>query len=302
MTSRDVAWDLYRTFLAVMTERSLSGAARALGLSQPTVGRHVDALEAALGRRLFTRSQTGLIPTDAATALAPHAEALAASARALHRAAASDSAEATAGVVRISTSEVVGVEILPQLLRGLGADHPEIRFEVSLSDSLADLLHRDADIAIRMAEPTQEALVVRRVGTIGLGLHAHRGYLERHGRPERAADLAGHRLIGFDRHTAYVRAMLARHPALGALTFWLATDSTLAQLAAIRAGLGIGFCQNAIAARDGDLVRLLPEVFAEGMETWVAMHENLMAVPRCRVVFRALAEALRAHTDAGVGP
>lgn len=295
--SQDIDWDLYRTFLAVLTEGSLSGAARALGLSQPTVGRHIDALEAELGQRLFTRSQTGLIPSETALALRPHAEALDSSARALRRAV-TDSRSSLAGTVRISASEVVGVELLPQLLTTVCAAHPEIEVEISLSDAMTDLLHRDADIAIRMAEPTQSALVVQKTGALGLGLHAHRRYLEARGLPLRADDLAGHRLIGFDRRTAYIRAMEARHPEVAELHFGIRADSTLAQLAAIRAGLGIGFCQTGIARRDGDLVRVLPETFTATMETWIAMHESLRSIPRYRMIFRTLADALRGYVEA----
>lgn len=294
--AQDIDWDLYRTFLAVLTEGSLSGAARALGLSQPTVGRHVDALEAQVGQRLFTRSQSGLIPSETALALRPHAEALESSARALRRAV-SESRGSLAGTVRITASEVVGVELLPHLLATVCEAHPEIEVEISLSDSMADLLHRDADIAIRMAEPTQAALVVQKTGALALGLHAHRSYLEARGIPSRATDLADHRLIGFDRRTAYIRTMEARHPEVAELHFGIRADSTLAQLAAIRAGLGIGFCQTGIARRDGDLVRVLPETFAATMETWIAMHESLRSIPRYRLVFRALADALREHVE-----
>src|SRR5580693_174962 len=106
------SWDHYRTLLAVLAEGSLSGAARSLGLSQPTVGRHIETLEGELGAPLFTRSASGLAPTEAALALRPHAETMAAAAEALVRTA-SGEADAAAGVVRITAAHVVSVEVLP---------------------------------------------------------------------------------------------------------------------------------------------------------------------------------------------
>lgn len=290
MTS-DPSWDFYRTFLAVLQEGSLSGAARALGLTQPTIGRHIDALETAIGMQLFTRSQHGLIPTDAATELRPYAEALAATAASLLRVA-SGHGEAVQGAVRITCSEVVGVEVLPPMLARLRAEHPRLVIELSLSNAVEDLLRRDADIAVRMVKPSQEALVAKYIGDIRLGLHAHRDYLARNGTPARLDRLAAHTVIGFDRETAAIRAMMKRISGLDRSTFALRASSDLAQLAAIRAGFGIGICQVPLAARNPDLVRILPESFELRLETWLAMHENLRSSRRCRVVFDALASGL----------
>lgn len=300
MTER-VEWELYRSFLAVARCRSLSGAARQLGIAQPTVGRHVAALEAALGLVLFTRSQTGLLPTDAALALQPLAQAMESSAAALERAAAGHGrvdGQGVGGVVRVSVSEVVGIEVMPPLLAALRTRHPALALELVLSNDVHDLLQREADIAVRMTEPRQDQLLVRRVGAIAMGLFASSAYLARCGMPESVDDLEGHTLIGYDRVPPYVRALLLQYPALARERCRLRTDSDSAQLALIRAGAGIGACQVALARRDG-LVRVLPQAFALDFDTWIAMHEDLRASERCRVVFDALAEGLRAHAGAG---
>jgi DNA-binding transcriptional LysR family regulator len=294
MMDREPGWDLYRTFLAVLREGSLSGAARALGLTQPTVGRHVDALEQAVGFQLFTRSRDGLAPTEAASELRPYAETLASTAASLLRAA-SGHGEEVRGAVRITASEVVGVEVLPPILAGLRERHPRLVIELALSNSVEDLLRRDADIAVRMVEPSQEALVARRLGAIGLGLHAHRRYLDRCGMPSCLEDLETHALIGFDRETSAIRSMRKQTPGLRRALFALRADSDLAQLAAIRAGYGIGICQIGLARRDGDLVRVLPDAFELKLDTWLAMHENLRSSRRCRAVFDALAAGLGAY-------
>ena len=259
-------WELYRTALAVLREGSLSAAARALGLTQPTVGRHVDALERLLGP-LFVRSQHGLAPTAMALAVRPHAEAMAASAAALLRAASSTE---ESGTVRITASEVIGAEVLPPILAGLREAHLGIAIELVLSNHADDLARREADIAVRMIRPAQEALLARRIGAVLLGLHASAGYLARHGMPEDEAALSRHTLIGFDQEDAFIRALRSRGVRLAREAFALRADSNLAQLALVRAGAGIGVCQTGIAARDG-LVRVLPDRFAFELELWLAM-------------------------------
>ena len=286
-----IEWELYRSFLGVLRTGSLSGAARLLGVAQPTVGRHIAALEAALGLVLFTRSQTGLLATDAAQALRPHAEAMQSTAAALERAAASFG-DGVRGVVRVTASEVIGVEVLPPILQRLRERYPALKVELALSNQMQDLLQREADIAIRMAPPHQDQLVARRIGAIELGLHASPAYLERHGSPASLDDLARHTVIGFDRMTPFVRQALARLPGIGRELFSLRTDSDLAQLALIRAGAGIGVCQAPLARRTPPLVRLLPDALALPLDTWVAMHEDLRGSPRCKAAFDALAEGL----------
>ncbi|KGF67383.1 LysR family transcriptional regulator [Hoeflea sp. BAL378] len=294
-------WDHYRTFLAILEEGSQSAAARVLGLTQPTVARHLDALEAAAGKPLFLRSPQGLAPTETALSMRSSAETMAASAAALVRAASGDTLSPE-GTVRISTSEVIGLEVLPPLLAELQERYPKLSVELSLSDAVEDLLKQQADIAVRMVEPTQGALLSRRIGGIPIGLFAHRRYLERHGTPGTIEDLAAHRLIGFDSQLPYVRDILKRHSEMAALRFDFRSDSNVAQLAMIRAGGGIGMCQVGLAARDPDLVRLLAGKIELHLMTYLVMHETLRAVPRCRVAFDALAEGLIAYRSATAGP
>jgi DNA-binding transcriptional LysR family regulator len=295
MTS-DIGWELYRSFLAVLKEGSLSGAARSLGVAQPTVGRHVAALEKSLRLALFTRSQMGLIPTEAALSLRSFAESMQSTAAALERAAASQGA-GVSGTVRVTASDVIGVEVLPPIVAALRDRHPDLAVELVLSNRVQDLLRREADIAVRMVRPRQELLVARRIGQIEVGLHAHQRYLTQHGAPRSLADLAKHSLIGFDQATAFVRNASKALAGWRREAFALRTDSDLAQLALIRAGAGIGACQAAIARRDDALVRILPKQFSLPLETWVTMHEDLRNSSRCRVTFEALVKGLQRHVD-----
>jgi len=283
-------WDLYQTLHAVVRAGSLSAAARALGLSQPTVGRHIEQLEQTLGLPLFTRSPQGLRPTELALALAPSLETMASAAQAALREASGD-ADAVGGVIRLTASEVIGAEVLPALLADFHEQHPGVVIELGLSNRPEDLLHREADIAVRMMRPTQTGLRARRVGSIGGGLYAHRRYLQRHGEPRTLND-PGHAAVGFDRDDASVRAIGVSHPALTRDLFAFRSDSDLAQLAAVRAGFGVGGVQHGIARRDPNLVRVLDGVLNFELEAWVVMHEDLKASRRMRLMFDHLVAGL----------
>ncbi len=291
--SQEPSWDLYRTFNAVLAEGSLSGAARALGLTQPSIARHIDALEEAVGAPLFLRTSRGLSPTDAALELRPFASLMASTSAALLRTAEGRSGEVD-GTVRISASEVVGIIHLPAILTRLRRRYPRLTIELSLSNAVDDLLKRQADIAIRMVRPEQQALLAKRIGVFPVGLHAHKDYLARRGTPNSMDDLKQHDLIGYDAETPAIRAFAERHPGLERSTFALRVDSNIAHLTAIRAGFGIGICQTIIAEADPDLVRVLPDAFGEDLETWVVMHEDLSGNTRCRAVFDALVTELTA--------
>ena len=296
MTST-VPWALLHTFLGVLREGSLSGAARALGLTQPTVGRHVAALEQALGQPLFTRSPTGLLATEAALALRGHAEQMEAAAAALQRGATSRT-DTVAGTVRVTASEIIGVEVLAGVFAQLRERHPGVVLELALSNQLQDLLRREADIAVRMTPPEQGQLIARRIGDIELGFFARPDYLDRHGRPATLAELRGHTLVGFDTVTSFIRAGAKRLGGITREAFNVRCDSDLAQLALVRAGAGIGVCQLPVAQRGPVLERVLADHFSWPLDTWVAMHEDLRQNAACRVVFDALVAGLSRHVGA----
>jgi DNA-binding transcriptional LysR family regulator len=296
--SRAPSWDHYQTLLAVLETGSLSAAARELGLSQPTVGRHVEQLEAALGLPLFTRSPQGLNPTDFAKDLKPHIQNMASAADAALRDASGETQSVT-GVIRITTTEVMGAEVLPGILAEFTDSHPAAVIELSVSNRNEDLLRREADIAVRAARPTQGSVVAKRVGTIRLGLYASRSYLQRHGVPEKLNGQMlqgkGHAAIGFDRDVQIQRKLEEMQLPINRDQFSFRSDSDLAQLAAVRAGLGIGAMQTGIAARDPNLERVLEGQFRIDMDVWVAMHEDLKSSLRMRLMFDHLVEGLTAY-------
>ncbi len=298
MGNTEPGWDLYRSFLAVLRLGSLSAAGRALGLTQPTVGRHIAMLQASLGGRvLFTRSQSGLMPTGAAQELRGHAEDMAAAAAAFVRTG-SGTLEDTAGVIRIAAADVVSVEVLPAILSDFRCQYPDTVLELSVSNQMADLLRRDADIAVRMVRPKQKALLAKRAGKVVLGFHAHRRYLERYGYPERLEDLAHHTLIGFDRVAPAAIFLQTLPMPVSRELFAFRCDNDLAQLAALRAGFGIGICQSGIARRDPDLLPLLSKHLKVELEIWIVMHNELKRVSRMRLLFDHLALNLARYAAA----
>ena len=282
----DISWTYWRSFLAVLETGSLSAAARQLAMTQPTMGRHIESLEQALGSALFTRSQDGLSPTNAALVLKKHAESMAASAVAMTRlAAGSDSIQ---GTVRLTASEVVGIEVLPPVLAAMKRQYKELSVELALSNTQHDLLRRDADIAIRMVRPTQKRLVAKKIGDVSIGLYAHVDYLRKKPPPRTPDTLLDYDLIGPDRGSGVELAGRTIEPE--DLTF--RCDGDLAQLSMLRAGAGIGVCQHHIAARENGLVPILPDTVSHEMEMWLVMHEDMKAHRAVRAVFDFLGTKL----------
>ncbi len=259
-----------------------------LGATQPTMGRQVAALEASLGARLFTRSIDGLALTEAGLRLVPSVEAMEAAAEAALRSASGDVDEER-GTVRITASEVIGGEVLPSILADFHALHARTSVELALSNRNEDLLRGDADIAVRMVRPTQDGLVARRIGRIDCGLYGHRRYLEGRTMPRSLLDLSQHALIGYDRNPAYAQMIEKIGVPLTRDAFAFRSDSDLAQLAALRAGCGIGASQLGIARRDRSLVPVLHAELMFSMDVWLAMHRDLRGDRRIRLIFDHLA-------------
>ncbi|HEX2802264.1 MAG TPA: LysR family transcriptional regulator [Phenylobacterium sp.] len=290
-------WDLLQSLQAVIAAGSLSAAAKALGLTQPTLGRHIDQLERQLGAPLFLRSPRGLQPTDMALALQPHLEDMTAAAQAALRDA-SNAADGETGVIRVTVSEIIGIEILPPILAQFRRANPKITIEVVLSNKNQDLTRRDADIAVRMARPTQNTLVARKVGQVAFGFYATPDYLAEHGALATLDDLSDHCLIGYDTPLTNLPDGLVLGREVSRDLFSFRTDNDAAQLSALRAGVGIGVCQHQIGRRDG-LIQILPNVLKFELDVWICMHESLKGSRRMRLMFDHLAEAFSAYAAQG---
>ena len=199
------------------------------------------------------------------------------------------------GTVRIAASEVMGIAVLPRILADIRHRHPEITFELVLNNRNEDILRRDADIAVRMARPIQDGLVAQKIGVVGLGIYAHRGYLVRFGTPTNMDALLRAHLIGFDRDDHSARSVTQAILPITREMFTFRSDNDVAQLEAIKAGLGMGVVQKGIARRSPDLVPVLEDALAINMDVWLAVHEDQRHQPAISTVFEGLAEGLRQY-------
>lgn len=284
-------WSLWRSFAAVVAHGSLSGAARALGASQPTIGRHVDALEQSLGVVLFERAISGFKPTETALRLyEPIGRAQAALAEA--RLMAEGAQEELSGTVRITASTVIAAYALPNILRAIRHQFPAIAIELLPSDTAENLLLREADIAIRMFRPTQLELIARRLDDIPIMACAHADYLAERGTPQTPADLAQHDLIGMDRSDALIAAGRAMGFAWSRESFALRNDSQTGYWELIKAGLGIGFAQGPLIAKTPGMVALLPDLPVPSLPVWLVTHRELYTSRKIRAIYDALASGL----------
>ena len=289
-------WDLLQSLHAVLEAGSFSAAARLRRLTQPTLGRHIDQLERQLGAPLFLRSPRGLQATDLALAVRPHLTDRAAAAMAAARDA-TGAASGDGGVVRVAASDVIGIEVLPGMLARFRDAHPGIDVELVLSNKNEDLTRRDADVAVRMTRPTQNSLVAKKVGELHLGFHATADYVARKGAPTTFDELETHPLIGRDRDMPDMSDIDFGRPVTRDL-FALRTDNDVAQYAALKAGFGIGVCQDSLARRDG-LVPVMAGQFGFSLDIWICMHETLRGSPRMRLMFDHLAKELGAYAAEG---
>ncbi|WP_285415273.1 LysR family transcriptional regulator [Pseudomonas sp. efr-133-TYG-5] len=288
-------WESQRVFLAVLRSGSLSGAAKLLGIAQATARRRLDSLEAGLGLKLFTRTSTGLVPTETARGLVQHVESMALAADAFNRMASAET-DVSRGTVRLTSSAFLGVEVLPGLMRDFHYQHPALKLQISITDSLEDIARQESDIAVRLVRPREAEVLVRRTGALRVGLYASAQCLERYGEPASLEALRRAPMIGPDRRSADLRRLVEVGLCEPDQTFSIATDDHLAQLAALRHGLGFGLCPATVAATYG-LIPVLADSFGFDVDVWIAMHNDLRKVRRIAKAFEALAEALTLYLD-----
>ncbi|MEX0954226.1 MAG: LysR family transcriptional regulator [Rhizobiaceae bacterium] len=291
----DFDWNLVRSFVAVAEAGSLSGAARRLAASQPTLGRHVAELEQALGIVLFRRGRTGYELTENGAAFLERAVVMRESADALTRLAVGRE-EKIAGTVRITASEVVATYVLPAMLARFGVAEPGIEIELVASNQVGNLLRRDADIAVRMTEPAQDDIVVRKIADLPLVACASQAYLDRRGRPLKTTDLIDHDLIGYDRTGEIIQGFAYFGVAVDRHDFRFRTDSQVALWEAIRAGNGVGFAQRSLVNRDQNVEIVLPGLVLPKLPMWLAMHHDVRHSPRIRRVTDFLFGELKAYS------
>jgi DNA-binding transcriptional LysR family regulator len=287
-------WNLLRSFIAVYETGTLTEAARRLGTTQPSVGRHLRELEGALGEALFVRLPGRLKPTERAHALHGVVAVMKASALEAERLFA-DAREVLVGTVRVAASEVYATHVIAPILARLLAEQPELEIELSVSNLADNLLRRDADIAVRFFRPEQEDVIAAHVGNTELGLFAHESYLARHGEPDGFELPAQAFIAGFDREPVPLGPLIKGAPPGRPVRFRLRTDAILARYAAVETGFGVGAYLVDVAAERPGLKRILPDRFGQPQEVWLCAHPELRRSAAMRFVWVNLENALRAR-------
>ena len=285
-------WNHLRTLVAVAEHGSLSGAARALGGSQPTMGRHVGALESELGVRLFERTAGGLELTRTGVELLEYARHMAEAANRLSLVAEGRS-EAIAGTIRITASDIVATYVLPDILTALHRAEPEIELELVASDRTENLLQREADIAVRMYRPTQSDVFMRKVGDLAIGMFAAHSYVERRGVPKSLEDFSDHDIVGYDRNDLIIQGFRAAGLEVERRFFSFRCDNQVVAWRMVVAGYGIGFNQVQIGEAEPLVTRLRLAGELPALPMWLTAHSELKTSRRVRRVYDFLADHLR---------
>lgn len=290
-------WNQARAFLATVEEGSLSAAARALGLTQPTLGRQVAALEEELGVTLFERSGRQLLATPAALELADHVRAMGEAATRISLVASGQSTS-VAGRVRISASEMYAAVVLPGFVRAMRAREPGIVVEIVATNALSDLRRREADIAIRNAEPTDPDMIARRLSDQKGGLFATPELIAAHGPFREVRDLAGAPFVGFGDDSQMLEALQKRQVPVTEADIVTRSDSHLVHWELARAGVGIGLNSWLVGAATEGMERVLADRLSFEFPVWLVAPRELKTSARVRLVYDALAEHLSAVDSA----
>ncbi len=284
-------WNQARAFLATVEEGSLSGAARALGQTQPTLGRQVTALEEHLGVVLFERIGRSLILTESGRELVEHVRAMG-EAAARFSLTATGQSQAVEGTVRITCSEIMAVYTLPKVLEKLRRAAPLLEIDIVASNDIQDIQRREADIAIRHVRPEQPELIARLVEEATASFYAARAYLDARGRPKTVNDLKKHDFISFGDPMRMIEFLNAIGVELQRSNFRLNSENGVVAWQLVRDGLGIAVMSDSVAQQFPNIEQVLPEMKPIVFPVWLTTHKELHTSRRIRLVFDLLDEFL----------
>jgi DNA-binding transcriptional LysR family regulator len=282
-------WDDLRFFLALAHESSLSGAARTLRVDHATVGRRLTALEQRLGAKLFNWTPEGFATTSAGQAMLKQAEAMEAAALAVERLA-SGHDERSSGLVRVTTLEMLARQVVVPAIANLMEMHPQLRVDLLVSLRTLDIARRQADIAVRIARPTDASLICRKLGEFGVTSYASRRYLEKYGRPQRGAGLRGHSVINYLITPASLGVQFHGESLDGARFAMQTSASAFTQMEAVANGVGIAELPCCLADEHPRIERMWPSERPTMRTVWLVTHPDLRRAAKIRVVSNAIAD------------
>ncbi|MTI19068.1 LysR family transcriptional regulator [Rhodobacteraceae bacterium RKSG542] len=286
-------WNHARAFYVTAEQGSLSAASRALGLTQPTLGRQVTALEEELGVTLFARIGNKLQLTPAGQELLGHLKQMA-EAAARFSISAAGTTETLDGKVTISASEVYAFHLLPPIIKSLRESYPNMEFEIIASNALSDIRKREADIAIRNARPSDPELIARNIGEDEAYLYASPAYLQRAGTPQTPEDLQQATMIGFDNVEILLKGLNDFGLPVTRESFKVLSASHLIQWQMIKNGAGIGVMTKLLGDSEPQVTRVLEEFTSIRYPIWLVTHRDLKTTRRYRLVFDHLVKSLKA--------
>jgi DNA-binding transcriptional LysR family regulator len=278
-------WDQLRFMLAIHRGGSMQAAAEALRVDRATVLRRLDALETALGARVFERRRDGCTLTRAGLDIIGTVKGIEQAAVALAARVGGEDKRAE-GVVTVTVPEFFAVKVLVPALPRLRAAHPGITVAISSGHGFLNLARGEADIALRNRRPDHQSLVARRVGTVGIGLFAARSYLERRGAP--VGDFTGHDMVLFDETLAGMPGIARVEAEAQRARVAMRSNEIIPVLTAVRAGLGIGTIPAVAAHGEPDLVPVAPGIVGQP-EIYLVTHSDLRHRARVRAVFDFIA-------------
>lgn len=285
-------WNKARAFLVTAEEGSLSAAARALGMAQPTLGRQVDGLEQELGIVLFERVGRGLTLTPSGLELLEHVRDMGEAAGRVSMAALGQS-QALEGTICISASETYAVVLLPPIIARLRQKEPGIQVEIVVANHASDLRRREADIAIRNFRPTEPDLIAKKIGDADAVLYATPDYIAKLGNPTQPSDLYQADFVNMDRSGTMIKGLNSLGLRLTEANFPLLTESFLVMWELVRQGAAIGILDSYIGDADPVVRRVLPDLAPLVFPIWLVSHRELTTSRRIRMVYDFLAEELR---------
>jgi DNA-binding transcriptional LysR family regulator len=295
--TRNLEWDDLRYVLAVVRGRSLASAGKLLRVDPSSVHRRLGAIEDRLSVRLFERTREGYCPTRQGEALAEAAARMEMEALTAERQV-SGSELRLSGLIRVSTSELFGIHLLPPLLRDFAARFPDVSIALSMDNRLVDLTRRDADVVVRGTDKPPQHLVGRRIAKIASCAYGQRAYLDRVGR---GRALEHYEWLGLDDSMAQVpqaRWLRARLPAVDCRFTFNSIEGTHQ---AARAGLGVAVLPAFIGDRQPDLERLTEPELSGEFGVHVLTHPDLRRSARIRLFMREMAALIGAEEQRLLG-